>query len=280
MWQVLFLTTKTMTTFSKIYFLVLAGILLAFSACKKDPEGPNISVSPSEIHIETTPGALIEFAIDAFAGDNDLSSVVITSKPEGYITSTLLDTIVQGSSASFYYVYQVPSGWDDIVLSFVVTDSEGEDSRTSRRILIDGNEPLTESTGHYLYSRYASSQTTGFDFESNTPLVVSALSDSTMVHLFENDDTDDESLSYEWTSIAGNKFVRNNSFNYPEATAASAQSTYESSTAVQVITDLAIDDILITEYDTTNHYFAVMKIIDIQDNTGSENDRYVFNVKR
>jgi hypothetical protein len=87
-------------------------------------------------------------------------------------------------------------------------------------------------------------------------------------------------LNYALTSYSGIKFVRNNSFNYPEATQQSAYNTYSSSTALSIVDNISVNDILITEYDTINHLFAVVKITAITNQTGSSSNKYTFNLKK
>lgn len=264
------------------YRILISALTLTFifSSCKEDPIGPSIFLIPGGIHIQAEADDLIEFDISARAGDNELRNLVITQKPEGGITTTLLDTMLQGNSADFFYVYEVPNGEDNILMSFAIYDSEGMEGSTGRRVFVTGNEFLIESTGHQIYSPYLEASPNAYDICENEPLVLSTLSDSSNVHLTELDSNDDDQLSLTFTSYAGNKFVRNNAFNYAEATHASAQNTYESSTALQAISNIQIDDILITKYDTINDLFAVIRITGAQDNVGLDSDRYTFNIKK
>jgi hypothetical protein len=59
-----------------------------------------------------------------------------------------------------------------------------------------------------------------------------------------------------------------------------AMSSYNASVPLQTISNLEIDDILITRYDTLNMLHAAIKIIDIQDMPGTEEDRIIFNLKK
>lgn len=269
-----------MKTNKTLHFFLILLVSLSLSSCKEDPVGPVIFVLPGGIHIETNAGGLIEFDIDANEGDTELRNIVISQKPVGGITTTLLDTTVYGSRARFFYVYDVPDGAEEILMSFTAYDANGLEGATAKRLFVEGNDFLTETTGHQIYSRHSSLLPDAFDIENLDPLILSTLSDSTAVHLTESDDTDDGNPSLALTSLAGNKFVRNNSFNYPEASQNSASNTYESSTPLQVINNIQLDDILVTKYDTINNLYAVIQVTGIQDMTGSDSDRYVFNIKK
>jgi len=263
-----------------ILFICFLSLSAFFSSCKQEVLTPAILVSPGGIHITANAGELIEFTIEALAGDKDLNNVRINQKPSGSITTSVLDSSITGRKASFFFIYSIPTGTDEIILSFVVTDEDGNTGETARKIFVSGNEYLQESPGHELYSSYSQTNPNLFNVGALTPLFQSNNPDSSNVDLVEFDDSDDGNLSNAITSWSGVKFVRNNSFNYPEASQSSAAGSFESSTALQVINDIQVDDILITKYDTINDLFAVIKITGITDNDGSDEDRYEFNVMK
>jgi hypothetical protein len=139
---------------------------------------------------------------------------------------------------------------------------------------------LTESTGHQIFSRYAIEENNAFNIESIQPLVLATEPDSSTVDIVNYDTTDDDAMNPAFTSYSGIKFARNNDFNYPEATQQSAEGTFTSSTAVNLVSNLQIDDILITEYDTTNSLYAVIQITNILDLEGTVDDRIEFKMKK
>lgn len=251
-------------------------------SCERDTDLPNVFVLPGALNIPTNGGDLIEFDINIVAGDNPLSNFRITQKPLNGLTSTVLDTTITGQQSSFFYIYEVPVGDSDIVMTFTATDTKGFEGATARRLALQGNNFLPESTGHTLYSRYSTAGNDAFDLNGSSPHFLATNPDSTLVDLMEFDPTDDGTLGLALTSLSGVKFVRNNSFNYPEATQASAENTFISSTSVEIISDLEIDDVLIAEYqiDSAVFDYAVIKITSILDQDGSDADRYIFNLKK
>lgn len=267
--------------FSSVVISIVA-LTLCWSACKKDPEIPVIFVLPGGLNIPTFGGELIEFDVDAIAGDNPLTRITIVQKPVNGLTSTLLDTTIAGTQASFFYIYQVPAGDEDIVLTFTVIDTEGYQGQTARRLAIQGNNFLPESTGHSVYSAYSNAGNDAFNLDDATVQFTAADPDSMLVDIVEFDTSDDGEPGLAWTSLSGTEFVRNNSFNYPEATLASAESTFDSSTPVEIITALAEEDILVAKYevDSAVYSYAVIKITAINNDAGSDDDRYVFNLKK
>lgn len=258
--------------------LLWSFAILLFSCKKDDP--PIITVSPSGTQINVDPGDLTEFSVELAAGDFELRNVVITAKPHGGVTSVLLDSTIYGKEAQFFYVYEAPFGVSDVVLTFTIYDEEGNKNATVRRMMISGTNLLTENSGFDLFSKYATSAVNAFNIGDLTSLQLGADPDSANIDLVEFDDTDDGELNNALTSYSGIKFVRNNSFNYPEATQQSALNTFSSSTPLAIVDNITVNDILITEYDTINHLFAVVKITAISNQAGSSTDKYSFNVKK
>jgi hypothetical protein len=260
-------------------FVILIMLCVTFS-CNRDPKPPVMLVSPGNLQVQVDAGGLVEFNISAFAGDFNLARILIQQKPINGITSTLMDTTVSGSQASFIWIYTVPQGNDDVVLTFRAIDTDGADGQTARRLVVQGNSFLSETSGHLLYSRYSSGVPNAFNIDNSEALFLATNPDSTTVDMVEFDETNDETPGMAIRSYSGIKFVRNNSFNYPEATAQSAQNTFSSSTPLQIISNLQVDDILITKYDTTANGYAIIKITGIDNNAGSDADRYTFNLKK
>ncbi len=261
------------------HFILPVLFALVLFSCKKDPLPPSIVVSPGDFQLQVE-SELIEFSLKCSAGDANLNSLTITTKPNGGITTTLLDTLISGRKNDFLYVLYLEPGIENQVVVFTVKDVDGYQGQTARRILNEGNVLLEETSGYTMYSPYSGNNSDAFDLSELEPLFLNTLSDSSGVDLTELDLTDDDMQSGNLTSLSGIKFVRNNSFNYAAATEASAKNTYNSSVPLQTISNIQIDDILITKYDTMEVKHAVIKITAIQDLAGSENDRITFNVKK
>jgi hypothetical protein len=266
-------------------YLTAFGCAFAIStlvlSCKdKEVLPPAIFVSPQSTALNADPNDLIEFVVSATAGDNALNRVVITQKPLGGITTTLKDTLVSGREVDFYFIYDVPEGATQYLLTFSIYDSDGFSATIGRTLNVSSAAYLTETTGYEIFSPWNFGGNDGFNLTSLSTLQLDAGADSATVDLTEYDDVNDSSPSHTLTSLSGIKFVRNNAFNYPQATLQSAQNSYSSSTPVQLLTNVAVNDILIAEYDTIQHKYAVIKITGVMDDAGVALDRYIFNVKK
>jgi hypothetical protein len=266
----------------KSIYIIIPLLAFLFTGCEKDPETPTVFVLPGALNIATNSGDFIEFDITVISGDHPLSNFRVTQKPLNGLTSLTLDTIIDGQESNFFYIYEVPASEEDIILTFEATDGLGYVGETVRRLAIQENNFLPESTGHTLHSKYSTTGNNAFDLNESSPQFLATNPDSMLVDIMEFDPFDDNLMTGAWTSLSEVKFVRNNSFNYPEATQASAQNTFNSSTSVDLISDIEVDDILIIEYETETSLlsYAVIKITSILDENGSDDDRYVFNLKK
>ncbi len=262
---------------------VLAFCCFAFiiQSCKtKEEAGPAIFVTPGSLVLSADAGDLLEFTINAVAGDNELRQVKISQKPEDGITSTLKDTTLFGSNSEFFYVYTVPEGASRILLTFTAVDNDGKSVSTLRDLYVNSATYLTETTGYEMFSPFHFGSNNAFNLGNLSYLQLDTDPDSTVVDFTEKDETDDGQISRNITSLSGVKFVRNNSFNYAQASASSAAASFVSSVPQQLITNIQVNDILITEFDTILHRYAVIKLTGTFDDADPNLDRYIFNVKK
>ncbi|HEY8403569.1 MAG TPA: hypothetical protein VIK71_03060 [Flavobacteriales bacterium] len=263
-----------------LVLFALTTIAFVFSCKEKEERGPYMSITPLDLILYRNSGDLLEFSFNCQAGDHELRNLRITHKPENGVTSVILDTVLYGREAEFFYVYHVPHNTDRVLLTFTLYDTDGKSFRVLRDLYVNEGSYLTETTGHDLYSVHATGQNNAFQISNLTFHQLETNPDSSLIDLVEKDLTNDGQMSRALTSLSGIRFVRNNSFNYAQASATSAANSYTSSNAQQLITDIAVNDILITRYDTVLNKYAVIKITGIYDEEGTALDRYTFSIKK
>ncbi len=269
---------KNIAAYATAFFSLF---LLLFASCgEKEKLPPAIFVSPNSTNLYADAGDVIEFIVTSTAGDNGLNRVIITSKPLGGITATIKDTSVVGQESEFYFIYNVPSGASNYLLTFSTYDTDGLSATVGRNLHVDAAEYLTETTGFEIFSPFNFGSNNAFNLNGLDYYQLDADPDSALIDMVENDEVNDDAITRNITSLSGIRYVRNNAYNYAEATKQSAQDTYTSSTAQQLITNVQVNDILITEYDTLAHNYAVIKVTGVFDDTGVSLDRYIFNVKK
>ena len=104
-----------------------------------------------------------------------------------------------------------------------------------------------------------------------------AYNSDTSTHISDNTDSISDILSRKWISMSGLLFSKNNSFNYAHATLEGIETTYSNSVKKEFVDQISENDIIITKIE--NNYL-IIKIIYVIDGFGSEDDRYIFNIKQ
>ena len=261
-------------------FLALIIALISVS-CDEDPAPPSVAVTPNSYVQNIDLDDVVEYSIEGIAGDAGLSSLVISTRPENGVPSVVYEEELSGTSSNSVYTFVLENDtieeWDVI---FMITDAEGLTGQTSRVVEINEDPVMFESTGHEVFSNFSIGDSTGFNIVGLTPLNLASLADSSGVDLAQFDVTNDDTQNNIVGSYSGIKFTRDNLFDYESARQSMAMNSFNASVPLQTISELEIDDILITRYDTVNMLHAAIKIIDIQDMPGTEDDKIIFNLKK
>ncbi len=271
----------------KRHFLFPYTLVLLFccllTSCKKDKEGEekiSLTVSPAATFINATPGEYKNFTISG-SSPSKLSRLKITYKKEGGLLSTLVDSVLETKSISFTFPFLIPDyGTQNLYLNmyFEITDSEGDVAAVSKGInVLFQDYPLTELIGNEMYSRL-SGNPSAYNLRSESAISYSlpATEDMNIT-----DSVQVDSLSHTWISPAGGQFVRKNSFNYATATLSELKNTYESSPKTNKLTDLLVGDIILyKQMYGIETFYAAIKITAIENNTGTANDQYIFDLKK
>lgn len=268
----------------KFTSLLVITFLLLSTACKKDKtKDILITIDPKDIHIPTEINKVIAFNIKAEA-DFPLVRFIIHYTESGTAKVTLLDSTISPPIKKFNHSFEftIPETWagKSVTLVFNAYDQEGNMGTSARSIVVAPvtNTPklLTETTGHYFYSTH-SGEFDAFDIETATPqLILTALP-----HLRDVQDYDtipnDSIMQRSWSSASGSQFVRFNGFDYANATDVSTADAYNAGTKQQIINNIQVNDIIIVK---TPGKYGVIRVTNIFDVAGVENDRYEFNLKR
>jgi len=256
-------------------------VVLMMLSCEKESTSPiYLTVVPQESFIEASPLEIIRFEIQ-IKSDNQIQRLMIDTKTdlEGY--TTILDSTIN-PTPSFNYLldFTVPFDVDTSGLSIIFTgfDHQGNSNKVVRKILIDPQGVLlTESSGHSFYSSL-SSQPNAFRLDIKTPVYASQVNDSlidfldaTNMFIHGND------ISREWDSPSGIKFVKFNDFNYPEATALTVSQSYINGLKLEKLSSISYNDIVLIGRNNTA--IGVVLIVNVFDEDGTANDRYLFNLK-
>lgn len=270
---------------SQLIALSLVLIIpICFLSCKKDKETDEekigLNVTPGETFLTATPGEYKTFNISG-SSPSKLSRLKITYKREGGALSTLVDSLLETNKIDYSFPFQIPLyGSQNIYLNiyFEITNTEGETATVAKGInVLFNNYPLSEIVDNELYSRL-SGQPSAYNLRSESAI---SYLDPATEDMNITDSVQVDSLSLTWISPAGGQFVRKNTFDYNNATLADLKNSFESSAKTTKLVNLMIGDIIL--YKQTygiEVFYAAVKITDIQNNAGSNNDKYIFNIKK
>ncbi|MGD0711155.1 MAG: hypothetical protein ABR968_08215 [Bacteroidales bacterium] len=254
-------------------------IILFIISCKKDTV-PVVQVTPLGVDINAKPGDIITFNIYVNGGNDELTKFIIQKQPENKLISTVLDTSI--NTKKFYYTYQyyIPDTiTGSVFITFTAYNQNGDMGESATRVIISSDTILlTEYAGDAIYSRY-SGKPDALNISTNT-VQFSATASHSLLDIADYDTIPSDSmLSKQWYSPAGNKFVRFNGFDYANASNQSAIAAYNAGQKLDIVSNLSVNDIIITKVNSANIY-AVIKITNIIDSASTINERYEFNLKK
>ena len=256
--------------------LILYFILI-FSSCKKEvADFINISFTPTDQYEIRKSGDIISFSIK-LSSNNELSELVIVQIVNNSIIDTLLIRPISGLERMEPYNYTCPdiSSLDtsEVKLIFYCSNADGDiNERAKVFSVVSENVYLSETTGHTMYSSN-SNEFNAYDLLNGLPMYSS---DSTF-HISDNTDSISDILSREWVSMSGLSFTKVNQFNYAHATLEGIENAYNTNLIKEFVDNIETDNIIIAKIE--NNY-VIIKIMQVIDDVGSENDRYVFNIKQ
>jgi hypothetical protein len=260
-------------------FLCLATVFI--SSCKKDKDSvPKVSITPTPLYIYGNIDDLLAFGITV-TSDVPLSKFYISQQPENQVPYTVLDSSISTKGTSFTYYYRLPASQagKSVIFEFKAVDENGNEGKEARRVFIAAPAAvtLTETSGHRMYSNL-SINPDAYNLETNAPQFSTA--DTTLRDIQDMSGTDTVLLK-NWSSPAGGKFVLYNGFDYANATNVSTVNAYTGGVKLTQLSNLAIGDIIITKLGSlsTNKY-VVIRITDIVDMPGKDNDYYEFSIKK
>jgi hypothetical protein len=256
------------------------GLSCFLFSCQKINEKAVILLSPFDLYIQAAPQEVVLIDITCNS-PFELKRFIIKSRIEGGFSHTELDTIISGKDYYLPFEYQVPEITDtaDITLEFNLFDASNEKVINFRVIqVLPSYVFLTETAGHVIYSGNSELQN-GYNLLTGERQFLH-LVDSSQVHIA--DTSNNETLLKRWVSPAAVKFVKFNDFDYANCTNLTAKEAYNSGVKFDFLNNIAEGDIYICKIRTPDlkESYPVIRIVDIFDESGSESDRYVFNIKK
>lgn len=266
-----------------IGILAICSSLVVFSNCTDDEEASPITVF-TDLRNNTVvySNEIYELTVETNSIYGPLDKITITSFDSQRGLTTLLDSTVNKESVSFKYFYRAPMldiDSTNVKLTFRATNTNGDLQETARTIkVIKRDYLLQETAGITLYSIETDEHPNALCLETLRPIMYS-LADSADIDLFIPTETGyQENIPTEWHTNTNIYFAKANNFDYGNATYQSVTETYAATISNPKIKGLKANDIILAG--RGNKAVCVIKIIQIFDEPGCENDRYIINIKK
>jgi hypothetical protein len=267
----------------KIFFLslisaVLIGLL--YSCEEKENSDILLFVEPDKNYIKIKKNERIDFTINC-ESNNKIRNFRIGTKSSEFATDYFYDTTINQKDFNLTYPYTVPEKYsqDEITVVFAVEDVNNKVKKLAKRIMIKKVDTLLiETTGHTLYSNL-SEEADGYNLLQNKA-VYTNYGDSSDIHIYDvsTDSIHGNSLSRRWETMTSVNFVKFNDFDYAKATNVSLEEAYKSGVKKEFVSDIQTEDIIIANI--SDSALVAIKIIGVYDPDSTQDDRYIFNLKK
>ena len=267
----------------KLFFLSLIGAVLVglFYSCEeKENSDILLFVEPDKNYIEIEKNERIDFTINC-ESNNKIRNFRIGTKSSDFATDYFYDTTINQKNFNLTYPYTVPEKYsqDEITVVFAVEDVNNKEKKLAKRIIIRKIDTLlNETTGHTLYSSLAE-EADGYNLLQNKAIYTDYV-DSSNIHIYDVsvDSIHGNSLSRRWETMTSVKFVKYNDFDYANATNVSLEEAYNSGVKKEFVSNIQTEDIIIANIN--DNTLVAIKITGVYDPDSTQDDRYIFNLKK
>lgn len=264
-----------------LFFLICCSSLLS---CSEDEvSGDPVFITTDIMGITSVySNTYQKIKIEISSIDTELSRLAISSYDNLRGNISLLDSALSTKKLSYEYLYKVPMLPRDsvtVTLRIAASDKNGYTQEVSRRLFIIAQDyRLEEVAGITLYTNEIKDHPNGICLEDLRPLTVS-MADSAAIDIYTYVDEDHpETLTKEWRSNTDIYFARANQFDYANATNRSVAEAFGNAVANPRISRIEKDDIILVG--RGNQAVGAIKVVQLYDEPGSENDRYLINIKK
>ena len=255
-----------MNIFKSILFGSLATMLLTMCA-ENTPDLSDVAilVSPgADTPVTLSSGDKTQYTLEISTIHDYVASLKITSFDRQHGETLYLDADFDKHNFTYTFTYTAPEidrETMEVTLRFRATDNLGNEAKVTRTVNIKNKMvSLTEKTGIVLYDPATGMPDAISLADVSQPFNLADSPDPESADIYIEADVDFSPIT--WRSNTQAKFIRNNTFNYVEATASSINSVYRSSVREDRIADIAVNDIIIIGHgDAADGVFQVKNIL-------------------
>ena len=264
----------------KFYYLIVL-IVFIFTSCEDNSVSDVlIFISPAESVISSSPNEVVAMQVNISA-INGLSNFKIYQKDQFGFRNLVKEVSLNGEKKfNYYYEFLTPEIYykTSYLIEFEGLDVNGNTGIVARQIISNPKTKLLEMTsGHRFYS-LISNNPNSYNIRNGISKVLN-LNDSIEIDITDN--SVDSMLSRTWTSPAKGSFVLSNGFDYANATNITLFNSFVAGNKLVKVNNLQKNDIIIYKLIVNDvPFYAAIRIDNVVDFAGAENDYYEFSIKK
>lgn len=261
----------------KRFLMCLTVAITLCMACTPEGDADKVVLFVSPNTKEAISGDKIYFDITSRTINEELVRIEVMTFDRVAGSVNIFSSEPKTQNYSYRLIYEIPNYVEDqnVEFTFTATDNLGYVQDLHISVLVHSNSSaIEELTGISLYSP-RSTKSDAFSFRLMQSIDSSAEEESDIYVV--DAEASSEELSGSWASGTGLRFCKANNFNYAMATYQSVAAVYTNSVTTPIVSDLAIDDIIFVGGEA--EAVAIVRIVNIYDVEGVENDRYDISIK-
>jgi len=257
---------------------ILIGLL--FSCEENNDSNILFFIEPDKNYLEIQKQEKIDFTVKC-ESNNEIKNFKIGTKTSEFAIDYFFDSTINKNNFNLSYSYKVPENYnqDEITVVFYVKDVNNQEKKLAKKIIITKIDTLlNETTGHTFYSKL-SEEADAYNLLENKAIYTN-YSDSSDIHIYDvsTDSIHGNNLSRRWETMTNSNFVKFNDFDYANATNVSLKEAYNSGVKKEFVSDIQTENIIIANINETE--LVAIKVTGVHDNDSTQNDRYIFNLKK
>lgn len=238
---------------SKAYFwgVSLSFIFFFLLSCNEDSSRVSdiaLFINPtSDTKVVLSSGEKEKYNIEVYTSNEYVKNIIISSFDKQSGEAVIFSEEINKKSDKLSYIYTAPQLHVDntvVTLTFKITDNIGNVAQVERKITVNNKlVSMPEKTGIVLYSPFSGRPDALSLLDVSRPFILEYAPEpeTADVYIVSNE----EFNPVDWQSNTKAKFIRNNTFNYTEATAATINAVYTSSLRYDKIDNIQPNDVII-----------------------------------
>lgn len=266
--------------------ITLVGLLFLLGACKEPISPVNLFINRADNYGEwVTHETYIMFHIKTVSENDEIARLECECFDSEFGVTPVFDTLFPSgmSIVEYDYAYLTKAYITNenmrVKLTFTVHTLGGEKFSQVAYFYVIGTTLLVTYDQLIMYSGAQSAKANGIALDLVSPIIIQT-EDSTRVDVYDYhaQGANPDSLSCEWRSLTGVRFVKYNDFNFSGATTKYLQESYKAGTKYSSVANLRNGDIILVGKGETA--IGVFQIHAIYDEDGVDNDRYEVTFKK